>query len=71
MPINKNAAFRYRIIDACLSNNMRKYPTLEKKDDYMAFYYLFVLITITINLWSIRNTPFGFLWRRYKIFWVM
>lgn len=29
MPINKNAAFRYRIIDACLRNNMRKYPTLQ------------------------------------------
>jgi predicted DNA-binding transcriptional regulator YafY len=29
MPVNKNAAFRYRIIDACLRNNMRKYPTLQ------------------------------------------
>jgi predicted DNA-binding transcriptional regulator YafY len=29
MPINKNAAFRYRIIDACLRNNMRKYPSLQ------------------------------------------
>ena len=29
MPINKNAAFRYRIIDACLRNSMRKYPTIE------------------------------------------
>ena len=29
MPLNKNAAFRYRIIDGCLKNNMRKYPTLQ------------------------------------------
>jgi len=29
MPINKNAAFRYRIIDGCLRNSMRKYPTLQ------------------------------------------
>jgi len=29
MPVNKNAAFRYRIIDACLRNNMRKYPSLQ------------------------------------------
>lgn len=29
MPVNKNAAFRYRIIDTCLRNSMRKYPTVE------------------------------------------
>jgi len=29
MPVNKNAAFRYRIIDGCLRNSMRKYPTLQ------------------------------------------
>lgn len=29
MPINKNAVLRYRIIDGCLRNKMRKYPTVE------------------------------------------
>ena len=29
MPVNKNAAFRYRIIDSCLRNNMRRFPSLE------------------------------------------
>jgi predicted DNA-binding transcriptional regulator YafY len=29
MPVNKNAAFRHRIIDFCLRNNMRPYPTIE------------------------------------------
>jgi predicted DNA-binding transcriptional regulator YafY len=30
MPLNKSALLRYRIIDACLTNNMRLYPTLEQ-----------------------------------------
>ena len=29
MPVNKNAAFRYRVIDSCLRNPRRKYPTIE------------------------------------------
>lgn len=29
MPVNKNALLRYRIIDSCLTNRMRKFPTLE------------------------------------------
>lgn len=29
MPVNKNALLRYRIIDSCLTNRMRKYPSLE------------------------------------------
>ncbi len=29
MPVNKNALLRYRIIDGCLTNPMRKYPTME------------------------------------------
>ncbi len=29
MPINKSAFLRYRIIDACLTNKMRRYPKLE------------------------------------------
>lgn len=30
MPLNKSALLRYRIIDACLTNGMRRYPTLEQ-----------------------------------------
>ncbi len=30
MPVTKNAAFRHRIIDACLRNTMRPYPTMEQ-----------------------------------------
>ncbi len=29
MPVNKSALIRYRIIDSCLTNNYKKYPTLE------------------------------------------
>lgn len=29
MPVNKNAMLRYRIIDSCLTNKMRRYPTLQ------------------------------------------
>lgn len=29
MPINKNAAFRYKIIDSCLRNNRKRYPGLQ------------------------------------------
>lgn len=29
MPVNKNALLRYRVIDACLTNPMRRYPSLE------------------------------------------
>lgn len=29
MPANKSALLRYRIIDACLTNSLRKYPTME------------------------------------------
>ena len=30
MPLNKSAAIRYRIIDACLNNKQRPFPTLEQ-----------------------------------------
>lgn len=30
MPLNKSALLRYRIIDACLTNSMRRYPTLDQ-----------------------------------------
>ena len=30
MPVNKNALLRYRIINACLTNRQRRYPTLEQ-----------------------------------------
>lgn len=29
MPVNKSAYLRYRIIDGCLTNTMRRYPTME------------------------------------------
>lgn len=29
MPVNKNALLRYRIIDSCLTNPMKKYPAME------------------------------------------
>jgi predicted DNA-binding transcriptional regulator YafY len=47
MPINKNAAFRFRIIDGCLRNNMRKYPTLEVLKE---------VIMETMNLESISDS---------------
>jgi predicted DNA-binding transcriptional regulator YafY len=30
MPLNKNALLRFRIIDACLTNRQRPYPTMEQ-----------------------------------------
>ena len=29
MPVNKNALLRYRVIDSCLTNRQRKFPTME------------------------------------------
>ena len=29
MPVNKSAHLRYRIIDACLTNPLRTYPSME------------------------------------------
>src|ERR1039458_5627504 len=29
MPVNKSAHLRYRIIDSCLTNKLRTYPTME------------------------------------------
>jgi predicted DNA-binding transcriptional regulator YafY len=29
MPVNKNALLRYRIIDSCLTNRMRKFPSMQ------------------------------------------
>ena len=29
MPVNKNALLRYRIIDACLTNTLHRYPTMD------------------------------------------
>lgn len=28
MPLNKSAFIRYRIIDGCLTNSMRRYPSM-------------------------------------------
>ncbi len=33
MPVNKSAYLRYRIIDGCLTNPMRRYPTIENIRD--------------------------------------
>lgn len=33
MPANKSALIRYRIIDGCLTNTLRKYPTIEDIQD--------------------------------------
>ena len=28
MPVNKSALLRYRVIDACLTNSLRRYPSM-------------------------------------------
>ena len=37
MPVNKNALVRYRIIDRCLKNSMKKYPSKEFIQDKISF----------------------------------
>jgi predicted DNA-binding transcriptional regulator YafY len=44
MPVNKNATFRYRIIDSCLRNKRNRYPNVE---------YLQEVITESLNLGAI------------------
>jgi predicted DNA-binding transcriptional regulator YafY len=36
MPLNKNAAFRYRAIDKCLRNPRKSYPSIEDLQEYVS-----------------------------------
>jgi len=40
-------------------------------DEAQSFLYLIGLGVVTFALWSLRDTPLGFLWRIYKIFWIV
>ena len=40
-------------------------------DETKSFLYLIGLGVVTFALWSLRDTPLGFLWRIYKIFWIV
>jgi hypothetical protein len=40
-------------------------------DEAKSFLYLIGLGVVTFALWSLRDTPLGFLWRIYKIFWIV
>jgi len=61
MPANKYALLRYRIIDRCLTNSMRTYPTKEelRKACEEALYgsagERISISTIEKDLWSMRN----------------
>ena len=33
--------------------------------------YIIVVGGTTLLLWLIKDTPFGFLWRWYKMFWIV
>jgi len=32
---------------------------------------IIVLAVVTLVLWLLKDTPLGFLWRAYKIFWIV
>jgi len=40
-------------------------------DETQSFLYLIGLGVVTFALWSLRDTPLGFLWHIYKIFWIV
>jgi hypothetical protein len=40
-------------------------------DEAKSFLYLIGLGVVTFALWSLRDMPLGFLWRIYKIFWIV
>lgn len=42
-----------------------EYPISEQ------IFVVVVLAIITIGLWLLRNTPLGFLWKIYKLFWIV
>jgi len=59
MPINKNAAFRYRIIDRCLRNHLRKYPSIdylqEKITEMLGLDKLISISSINKDFKTMRN----------------
>jgi hypothetical protein len=40
-------------------------------DEAKSILYMIGLGVVTFALWSLRDTPLGFLWRIYKIFWIV
>ncbi|MEI6190464.1 MAG: hypothetical protein WCP61_08595 [Chitinophagia bacterium] len=40
-------------------------------DEKESIEYFIILSLTTYILWSIRNTPLGFLWKWYKLFWLV
>ena len=64
------AGFFYTISNAGFGRELSSALSLSQ-EDYQAFVTLAVLIVVTWVLWSIRNTPLGFLWQWYKLFWIV
>ena len=60
----------YLIGYAGFGNELASFMKMNR-DEYQSFIYLLVLGVITLLLWLIKDTPLGFLWKWYKLFWLV
>lgn len=62
--------FFYLISDAGFGYELASFMKMSR-DEYQSFIYLLVIGVITLVLWLIKDTPLGFLWKWYKMFWLV
>jgi hypothetical protein len=62
--------FFYLIGDAGFGYELASIMKMSR-DEYQSFIYLLVIGLITLVLWLIKDTPLGFLWKWYKMFWLV
>lgn len=62
--------FFYLISDIGFGNELASFMKMDR-DEFQPFIYLLVLGVITLVLWLIKDTPLGFLWKWYKLFWLV
>lgn len=62
--------FFYLIGDAGFGTQLAYFMNMSH-DEYQSFVYLLGVGVITLVLWLIKDTPLGFLWKWYKLFWIV
>ena len=63
-------ALFYLIGDAGFGNELASFMKMSHHQ-YQSFVYLLGVGVITLVLWLIKDTPLGFLWHWYKMFWLV
>jgi hypothetical protein len=62
--------FFYLIGDAGFGTQLAYFMKMSR-NEYQSFFYLLGVGVITLVLWLIKDTPLGFLWKWYKLFWLV